>query len=272
MHADQGWSPGPPGRPDAGQRLPLPPRPGSSRAQTADDFWTGRQHGPRPGGGRGRRRGSRSCSAAATGATRRRSRISWRRSPGAFDRWGLVTVVKHFPGHGSAPENSHTSAPVSAAARRVRNVHLPPFRAAIAAGAEGVMLGHFVVPAYDPLHPGLAVGGDHRGPAARRPRVPRAGGQRRPGDVCGGGPHGGRSALPSGPRLRRDGRGGAGRRLRPAHHPRVRFDTPVGDPAGHRGRGDRAAPSAESALIEAVDADPEHARASMACSREPNVS
>jgi beta-N-acetylhexosaminidase len=32
-------------------------------------------------------------------------------------------------------------------------VHLPPFQAAIAAGADGVMLGHLLVPAYDRLRP-----------------------------------------------------------------------------------------------------------------------
>lgn len=67
---------------------------------------------------------------------------------------GIVTVVKHFPGHGSAPDDSHISAPVSTASRaEFESVHLPPFRAAIAAGADGVMVGHFVAPAFDPLHP-----------------------------------------------------------------------------------------------------------------------
>ena len=62
-------------------------------------------------------------------------------------------MVKHFPGHGSAPENSHTSVPVSAATRAdFETIHLPPFRAAIAAGAQGVMIGHFVAPAFDALH------------------------------------------------------------------------------------------------------------------------
>ena len=66
---------------------------------------------------------------------------------------GLVTVVKHFPGHGSAPENSHTSVPISSATpAEFEAVHLPPFKAAIAAGAEGIMIGHFVAPAFDALH------------------------------------------------------------------------------------------------------------------------
>jgi beta-N-acetylhexosaminidase len=71
-----------------------------------------------------------------------------------FTDAGVMTVVKHFPGHGSAPENSHTSAPVSSATvEEFAEVHLPPFHAAITAGTSGVMLGHFVVPAYDKLHP-----------------------------------------------------------------------------------------------------------------------
>ncbi len=71
-----------------------------------------------------------------------------------FANGGLITVVKHFPGHGSAPGNSHISAPVSAATRdEFVSVHLPPFRAAIASGASGVMVGHFVVPVYDESHP-----------------------------------------------------------------------------------------------------------------------
>jgi beta-N-acetylhexosaminidase len=67
---------------------------------------------------------------------------------------GVVTVVKHFPGHGSAPGNSHTSVPVSTASRtEFETVHLPPFTAAIAAGVDGVMVGHLLVPAYDRLSP-----------------------------------------------------------------------------------------------------------------------
>jgi beta-N-acetylhexosaminidase len=66
---------------------------------------------------------------------------------------GVVTVVKHFPGHGSAPGNSHTSLPVSAATRAdFETIHLLPFEVAIAAGADGVMIGHLSVPAYDALH------------------------------------------------------------------------------------------------------------------------
>lgn len=67
---------------------------------------------------------------------------------------GMVTVVKHFPGHGSAPGNSHTAVPVSTATKaEFARTHLPPFGAAIAAGADGVMMGHLLIPVYDRLRP-----------------------------------------------------------------------------------------------------------------------
>jgi beta-N-acetylhexosaminidase len=67
---------------------------------------------------------------------------------------GLVTVVKHFPGHGSAPGNSHTAVPVSAATRdEFAAVHLPPFAAAAARGVDAVMMSHLLVPAFDGSHP-----------------------------------------------------------------------------------------------------------------------
>ena len=69
----------------------------------------------------------------------------------AFERNGLISVVKHFPGHGSAPEDSHGQ-PAIATASQVdfAKIHLRPFKAAIAGGVEGVMVGHLIVEAYDP--------------------------------------------------------------------------------------------------------------------------
>ncbi len=70
-----------------------------------------------------------------------------------FQSEGMIAVVKHFPGHGSAPENTHTQAPVSdAGLEDFDRVHLPPFVAAVGVGTDGVMVGHFVVPAFDPAH------------------------------------------------------------------------------------------------------------------------
>ncbi len=67
---------------------------------------------------------------------------------------GIILVVKHFPGHGSAPGDTHHNAAVSDATRQeFETVHLPPFRAAMAAGAEGVMMAHIVAKAYDETQP-----------------------------------------------------------------------------------------------------------------------
>jgi beta-N-acetylhexosaminidase len=73
---------------------------------------------------------------------------------GAYERNGLISVVKHFPGHGGTSDDSHLKIAVSHASQTdYAKVHLRPFKAAIAAGAEGVMLGNFIAWAYDPEHP-----------------------------------------------------------------------------------------------------------------------
>jgi uncharacterized protein YbbC (DUF1343 family)/beta-glucosidase-like glycosyl hydrolase/CubicO group peptidase (beta-lactamase class C family) len=66
-------------------------------------------------------------------------------------RGGVLTTVKHFPGHGDTSIDSHLALPSIAGDRsRLDEVELLPFRAAIAAGVDSVMLGHLVVPALDP--------------------------------------------------------------------------------------------------------------------------
>lgn len=64
---------------------------------------------------------------------------------------GLLTAVKHFPGHGDTETDSHLALPVLHADRwRLEDVELRPFRAAIAANVDGVMTAHLSVPALDP--------------------------------------------------------------------------------------------------------------------------
>jgi beta-glucosidase-like glycosyl hydrolase/uncharacterized protein YbbC (DUF1343 family)/CubicO group peptidase (beta-lactamase class C family) len=64
---------------------------------------------------------------------------------------GIMTSVKHFPGHGDTATDSHLALPTIPGDRaRLDRVELAPFRAAIAAGADSVMLGHLAVPALDP--------------------------------------------------------------------------------------------------------------------------
>lgn len=71
-----------------------------------------------------------------------------------YESNGLVSVAKHFPGHGSVEGNSHEGKVVASATKETfETVHLPPFQEAIAAGVDGVMLSHITAAAYDPDNP-----------------------------------------------------------------------------------------------------------------------
>ena len=59
---------------------------------------------------------------------------------------GLLPVVKHFPGHGSASEDSHFGLPSTPGITELRAADLVPFQQAIADGAAAIMVGHLVVP------------------------------------------------------------------------------------------------------------------------------
>ena len=64
---------------------------------------------------------------------------------------GMMTTAKHFPGHGDTATDSHLGfAAVTGDKARLDAVELPPFRAAIQAGVDAVMVAHVTVPALDP--------------------------------------------------------------------------------------------------------------------------
>jgi beta-N-acetylhexosaminidase len=72
----------------------------------------------------------------------------------AHERAGVATSVKHFPGHGDTAADSHLALPVVDVALGVlRERDLPPFRAAIEAGARTVMTSHIMLPQVDPSGP-----------------------------------------------------------------------------------------------------------------------
>jgi beta-N-acetylhexosaminidase len=71
-----------------------------------------------------------------------------------FERAGVVSAAKHFPNHGPALADSHVALPtVNHDVETILNSDLPPFRAAVEAGAPMVMLGHLVYPALNPVMP-----------------------------------------------------------------------------------------------------------------------
>jgi len=64
---------------------------------------------------------------------------------------GMMTTAKHFPGHGDTVTDSHLSvAQVTGDRARLNSVELAPFRKAIAAGVDSIMVAHVTVPALEP--------------------------------------------------------------------------------------------------------------------------
>jgi beta-N-acetylhexosaminidase len=65
-----------------------------------------------------------------------------------FRDTGVLATAKHFPGKGEARVDPHYQLPrLDLDRTRLDTVELPPFRAAFQAGAELLMMGHYVVPA-----------------------------------------------------------------------------------------------------------------------------
>ena len=68
-----------------------------------------------------------------------------------YERAGIIPVVKHFPGHGSVPQNSHDVLAVqTASVRTLRHRDLVPFAHGVDDGVPAVMVGHIDVRALDP--------------------------------------------------------------------------------------------------------------------------
>src|SRR5229473_2685956 len=64
---------------------------------------------------------------------------------------GMLTTVKHFPGHGDTATDSHLGlAAVNRTREQIEQIDLAPFRAAIRSGVDSVMVAHVSVPALEP--------------------------------------------------------------------------------------------------------------------------
>jgi len=67
---------------------------------------------------------------------------------------GVISVGKHFPGHGDTSQDSHEVLPtVSRQKERLEAVELHPFAEAIEAGIPALMTAHVLYPALDPKDP-----------------------------------------------------------------------------------------------------------------------
>ena len=64
---------------------------------------------------------------------------------------GCLSIVKHFPGHGATTADSHDTTPVvKKTLAELEDYELYPFRQAVAAGVDGIMVAHILYPAVDP--------------------------------------------------------------------------------------------------------------------------
>lgn len=64
---------------------------------------------------------------------------------------GVMSVSKHFPGHGDTGTDSHKALPtINHSMRQLETIDFVPFREYIDAGLSGVMVGHLNVPVLDP--------------------------------------------------------------------------------------------------------------------------
>lgn len=63
---------------------------------------------------------------------------------------GVMSVAKHFPGHGDTDSDSHKTLPkVGHSLTTLEDIDLLPFRSYINSGLNGIMVGHLNVPALD---------------------------------------------------------------------------------------------------------------------------
>ncbi len=68
----------------------------------------------------------------------------------ALQEGGIITVAKHFPGHGDTDTDSHHSLPfIGHSKATIDSLDLFPFRQLIHEGVDGVMVAHLNIPALD---------------------------------------------------------------------------------------------------------------------------
>lgn len=66
----------------------------------------------------------------------------------------VISVVKHFPGHGDTSVDSHVGLPrVNHDLKRLKSFELVPFKAAIENSVDAIMIAHILLPKLDPENP-----------------------------------------------------------------------------------------------------------------------
>lgn len=67
-----------------------------------------------------------------------------------YKKYGIISVIKHFPGHGDADKDSHKELPIiNLSMGNMKNIHIYPFKHAISNGASAIMVAHLHCPCFD---------------------------------------------------------------------------------------------------------------------------
>ena len=67
-----------------------------------------------------------------------------------YRAFGIIPVIKHFPGHGDASKDSHKELPkIDLSLEEMEKVHIMPFKHAIENGAEMIMAAHLHCTCFD---------------------------------------------------------------------------------------------------------------------------
>ncbi len=71
-----------------------------------------------------------------------------------LSKGGVIPVIKHFPGHGAAKQDSHMMLPVIKKSKeKLESEDMEPFKNAIQNGAEAIMVGHILAKDIDGKYP-----------------------------------------------------------------------------------------------------------------------
>jgi beta-N-acetylhexosaminidase len=71
-----------------------------------------------------------------------------------YEKYGIISVGKHFPGHGAATADSHRTLPVIDLPKdEIENIHIKPFKEAINIGLNSIMAAHVLYPQLDSENP-----------------------------------------------------------------------------------------------------------------------
>lgn len=67
---------------------------------------------------------------------------------------GIVSVIKHFPGHGATKQDSHALLPViNSSIKNLQNEDMYPFEDAINQGADAILVSHLLIPKITGIYP-----------------------------------------------------------------------------------------------------------------------